>query len=75
MEWDGKEMFRVISHIFFPKFWFLREIHTYTEREKEREIDSISSVQFSHSVVTDSLQPHESQHVRPPCPSPTSGVH
>ena len=33
------------------------------------------SVQFSHSVVSDSLQPHESQHVRPPCPSPTPGVH
>ena len=36
---------------------------------------SISSVQFSHSVVSDSLQPHESQHARPPCPSPTPGVH
>ena len=31
----------------------------------------ISSVQFSHSVVSDSLRPHESQHARPPCPSPT----
>ena len=35
-----------------------------------------SSVQFScHSVVSDSLRPHESQHARPPCPSPTPGVH
>ena len=34
-----------------------------------------SSVQFSHSVVSDSLWPHESQHSRPPCPSPTPGVH
>ena len=34
-----------------------------------------SSVQFSRSVVSDSLQPHESQHARPPCPSPTPGVH
>ena len=34
-----------------------------------------SSVQFSRSVVSDSLQPHESQHTRPPCPSPTPGVH
>ena len=33
------------------------------------------SVQFSHSVVSDSLQPHEPQHARPPCPSPTPGVH
>ena len=34
-----------------------------------------SSLQFSHSVVSDSLQPHESQHTRPPCPSPTTGVY
>ena len=33
-----------------------------------------SSVQFSCSVVSDSLWPHESQHARPPCPSPTPGV-
>ena len=33
------------------------------------------SVQFTSSVVSDSLQPHESQHARPPCPSPTPGVH
>jgi len=32
------------------------------------------SVQFSCSVVSDSLQPHELQHARPPCPSPTPGV-
>ena len=31
--------------------------------------------QFSRSVVSDLLQPHESQHARPPCPSPTPGVH
>ena len=35
----------------------------------------ISSVQFSRSVVSDSLRPHESQHARPPCPSPTPRVH
>ena len=34
-----------------------------------------SSVQFSRSVVSDSLQPHELQHTRPPCPSPTPRVH
>ena len=32
-------------------------------------------VQFSHSVVSHSLGPHEPQHARPPCPSPTPGVH
>ena len=34
-----------------------------------------SSVQFSRSIVSDSLRPHESQHARPLCPSPTPGVH
>ena len=36
---------------------------------------SINSVQFSGSVVSDSLRPHEPQHTTPPCPSPTPGVH
>ena len=35
----------------------------------------VTSVQFSRSVVSDSLWPHEPQHARPPCPSPTPGVH
>ena len=35
----------------------------------------IRSDQISCSVVSDSLRPHESQHARPPCPSPTAGVH
>ena len=35
----------------------------------------ICSVQFSRSGVSDSLRPHELQHARPPCPSPTPGVH
>ena len=35
----------------------------------------LSSVQFSRSVMSDSLRPHELQHARPPCPSPTPGVH
>ena len=35
----------------------------------------LSSVQFSCSVVSNSLPPHESQHARPPCPSPSLGVH
>ena len=42
--------------------WFLTEL-------------SRTSVQFSHSVMSDSLRPHGSQHARPPCPSPTPGVY
>ena len=37
--------------------------------------ETFSSVQFSLSVVSDSLWPHELQHARPPCPSPSPGVH
>ena len=36
---------------------------------------TFSSVHFSCSVMSNSLQPHESQHARPPCPSPTPRVH
>ena len=38
-------------------------------------ISLFSSVQFSCSVMSNSLRPHEMQHARPPCPSPTPGVH
>ena len=37
--------------------------------------NQFSSVQFSHSVVSNSLRSHESQHTRPLCPSPSPGVH
>ena len=53
--------------------------YTYIIRDKIHMIISIvkkkHSVQFSRSVVSDSLWPHESQHARPPCPSPTPRVH
>ena len=45
------------------KMWFIYTMKSY------------SSVQFSHSVVSDSLRPHGPQHARLPCPSPTPGVH
>ena len=38
-------------------------------------IVGFSSVQFSRSVMSDSLQPHEPQHARPPCPLPTPGAY
>ena len=42
-----------------------------TIRDLENTIKWFSSVQFIHSVVSGSLRPHEPQHARPPCPSPT----
>ena len=41
----------------------------------EYNIMGFSSVQFSHSVVSDSLRPHGPQHARFPCPSPTTGIY
>ena len=53
-------------------------IHLWLKKKnppKSRNRSNISSVQFSCSVVSNSLRPHELQHTRPPCPSPTPGVH
>ena len=44
-------------------------------QKKPQGISHFSSVQFSRSIVSNSLQPHEPQHARPPCPSPTPRVH
>ena len=67
------------SHIFFLTYpasftWSFTSIKT-LERSLNAFSHQFSSVQFSRSVVSDSLWPHESQHARPPCPSPTPGVH
>ena len=55
------------------KLWCWRRLLRvpWTARRSNKSILS----QFSCSVVSDSLRPHESQHARPPCPSPTPGVY
>ena len=60
---DWSQIFRTAGRFF--TIWATREAHGWW----------IGSVQFSRSVVSDSLRPHESQHARPPCPSPTPRVH
>ena len=55
--------------------WFPNKRVCLFRRNRHASIDTQSSVQFSRSVVSDSLLPHESQHARPPCPLPTPGVH
>ena len=57
---------RVILFSLWPKHSFISSVISSYQ---------FSSVQFSRSVVSDSLWPHESQHTRPPCPSPTPRVH
>ena len=44
-------------------------------RDGSRPKEKVSSVQFSRSVMSNSLRPHELQNARVPCPSPTPGVH
>ena len=53
----------------------MKEIKDDTNKWRNIPCSWISSVQFSHSVVSNSLWPHELQHARPPCSSPTPGVH
>ena len=50
-------------------------LHTHDLMHLKYKYFHLGSVQFSRSVMSDSLQPHELQHDRPPCPSPTPGVH
>ena len=65
------------------EYWQLFIIFQYSTRNKiwpcyqivEVCFWHLSSVQFSHSVVSDSLRPHGSQYARPPCLSATPGVH
>ena len=60
---------------FLPFAWCLRSHSLSSFIHWSLSFSPFSSVQFSRSVVSNSLRPHESQHARPPCPSPTPGVH
>jgi len=67
-----------VSRAGYSKLWIRhgscpQRVHSQWEKWKSNRW--ISSVQFSCSVVSDSLRPHEPQHARPPCPSPTPRVH
>ena len=53
----------------------IANIYWIIEKAREFQKHIFSSVQFSRSVVSDSLQPHESKHARLPCPSPTPRFH
>ena len=56
--------------------WDRRFIGGLNWRAEQKDLfGDYSSVPFSRSVVSDSLRPHELQHARPPCPSPTLGVY
>ena len=58
------------------KIKFMIQLENWTLTRYLRILKNLfSSVQFSCSVMSDSLRPNELQHARPPCPSPTPGVH
>ena len=68
---DIKLMRLFLIHNLREKYQFKKTI----KKTKQNLTVYFSSVQFSRSVVSNSLWPHESQHARPPCPSPTPGVY
>ena len=74
LEWVTISFFRGSS---WPRHWILVSCLTGKSLTLSHQGSPIilCSVQFSHSVMSHSLRPHESQHARPPCPSPTPGVH
>ena len=53
----------------------LKQLTHYCKSGEDQYFSFQFSVQFSRSVVSDSLRPHEVQHARPPCPSPTPGAY
>ena len=77
------------SFIAFSSFWYTYIIKIDTSfpiqltwfqewkycKHSREPLSFYSSVQFSCTVVSDSLRPHGPQHIRPPCPSPTPGVY
>ena len=75
----------LLFFIFLSSLFFPHKRMTFFQPPKIRNLGVVTdlfvfststfSVQFSHSVVSDSLRPHKVQHARPPCPSPTPGVH
>ena len=67
--------FNIASPSTYPLESSQKDWGQYGEGTTHRCLIGISSGQFSHSVLSSSLQPHESQHTRPPCPSPIPGVY
>ena len=69
---QGKKKIHVGNELFSHSIYDQRQNLTII---KFHQNNPISSVQFSRSVMSDSLRPHQLQHARPPCPSPTPRVH
>ena len=70
-------LWKVLLILLFPCFFYICSSTNFNNSVFKLVLGvlQLSSVQFSHSVMSNSLRPHESQHARPPCPSPTPRVH
>ena len=75
LEWVAMPSSRGSDQGIKPASPALQENSLLLSHGETKYIHQFSSVQFSLSLVSDSLQPQESQHARPPCPSPSPGVH
>ena len=64
-------------HLTLKSWWLFQNKWNYTRHNRwynVKKMKHVSSVQFSCSVMSDSLRPHRLQHVRLPCPSPAPGA-
>ena len=65
--------FKLFETCFISQYYMIFLVNVLSPVKKKKK--ATLGVQFSRSVVSDFLQPHESQHARPPCSSPTPGVY
>ena len=77
LPWEKFSTLSIPSHFskLRPMDCFILLKHEADNYSESPTVNQFSSVQFSLSVVSDSLRPHESQHARPPCPSPTPRIY
>ena len=68
-------MMQLLKYKYLFSITVVSSIGNFIEKTRLQTLNCTCSVQFSCSVVSNSLRPHESQHARPPCPSPDPGVY
>ena len=70
------QMFKLdLEKAWEPEIKLPTSVGSLKKQQNSRKTSQFSWVKFSRSIVSDSLRPHESQHAKPPCPSPTPGVY
>ena len=75
-KWKLKQPWDTATYLFeWSKSRTLTTFYADEDEDWEERFYITGSVQFSHSIRSDSLRPHELHHARRPCPSPTPGVH